>query len=230
LSRFHFCPTISAKQNLIDEGINENVFVTGNTVIDALFLGLEKVKSGSQQVFHNHFKGIDFSKKIIIVTCHRRENFGTPFKEICEALSTIASENSNNVEVVYPVHLNPNIFENAKKYLRERNIKLIAPLDYRNMIWLLDKSDIILTDSGGVQEEAPSLGKPVLVLRNTTERMEGIEAGTALLVGTDKNKIIDETNRLLHNKEYHRKFAEVKNPYGDGTASQQIAVIIKDNL
>ncbi|HLG33693.1 MAG TPA: UDP-N-acetylglucosamine 2-epimerase (non-hydrolyzing) [Bacteroidia bacterium] len=230
LTQYHFCPTETARQNLISEGITKNIFITGNTVIDALLLGLQKVNSGNHEEFQKYFNNIDFSRKIILVTCHRRESFGEPFKEICESLVQIAKENENEVEIVYPVHLNPNILDNANKYLRRKNIKLITPLDYKNMIWLLNKSYLVLTDSGGVQEEAPSLGKPVLVLRNTTERMEGIEAGTALLVGTAGNKIVHEVNRLLADSNYYRQFANIKNPYGDGTASQQIIDILKKHF
>lgn len=222
LADFHFCPTGASRQNLLRENIDKNVFVVGNTVIDALFKGLEKIKQTSEEVFLDRFGNLDFNKKIILVTCHRRENFGKPFEAICDALLQIASENANTVEVVYPVHLNPNIRETAHQRLIAPNIKLIAPLDYPELIWMMHKSHIILTDSGGIQEEAPSLGKPVLVLREVTERTEGVDAGTAVLVGADREKIIRETKKLLDDAAYYNSISKASNPYGDGTASIKI--------
>lgn len=222
LAAFHFCPTETSRQNLLQENITENVFVVGNTVIDALFTGLEKIKQTSETSLLESFNAIDFNKKIILVTCHRRENFGKPFEAICEALLEIASVNSDTVEIVYPVHLNPNIKDFAHQKLIAHNIKLIAPLDYPELIWMMSKSNIILTDSGGIQEEAPSLGKPVLVLREVTERTEGVDAGTAILVGSDKAKIISETQKLLHDPEYYSTISKASNPYGDGTTSEKI--------
>jgi UDP-N-acetylglucosamine 2-epimerase (non-hydrolysing) len=226
LATIHFCPTENSKANLIQEKTVENVFVVGNTVIDALFLGLKKVKKASEKQLLEQYNNIDFSRKIILVTCHRRENFGKPFEEICDALLTIASQFENEVEIVYPVHLNPNIKEIAHQKLNQKNIKLIAPLNYPELIWMMDKSCIILTDSGGIQEEAPSLGKPVLVMREVTERMEGVTAGTALLVGSSKEKIVFETSRLLTDISYYTSISVACNPYGDGTTSAQIKVII----
>lgn len=225
VATWHLCPTPTGKENLSRENITENVFVTGNTVIDALFLGLEKIKENSEML-ENEFRQIDFSKKIILVTCHRRENFGEPFLEICDALLEIADKYENEVEIVYPVHLNPNIKDFAHQKLKRKNIHLIYPLNYRELIWMMSKSSIILTDSGGIQEEAPSLGKPVLVMREVTERTEGIDAGTAILVGHDREKIFSYTSRLLDDVDFYTQVASAINPYGDGTASEKIRDII----
>lgn len=226
IANYHFCPTQTSAENLFKENITENVFVVGNTVIDALLLGLEEIKNSSKIEFIKKYKNIDFSKKIILVTCHRRENFGKPFEEICDALLEIADSFENDVQIIYPVHLNPNIKEIAHAKLIRENIKLIPPLDYPDLIWMMNNSNIIVTDSGGIQEEAPSLGKPVLVLREVTERMEGVDAGTALLVGSDKNKIVAETSKLLTDGAYYLKISKAVNPYGDGTASEKIKEII----
>lgn len=228
MASFHFCPTKQSKQNLSKENITENVFVVGNTVIDALLIGIDKVKKTRENSLIEKYNFIDFSKRIILVTCHRRENFGNPFEEICDALLEI-SESFSDVEIVYPVHLNPNIKDFAYKKLVAQNIKLIAPLEYPELIWMMNKSTIILTDSGGIQEEAPSLGKPVLVLREVTERMEGVEAGTAVLVGADKNKIVSETRNLLENNDYYNSISKATNPYGDGTTSEKIKQVLLMN-
>ncbi len=228
LAAFHFCPTENSKQNLITENITENVYVVGNTVIDALLTGLKKVNTSLGEQLLEKYDFIDFSKKIILVTCHRRENFGKPFEAICEALMQIAIQFSDSVEIVYPVHLNPNIKEVAGKKLQHASIKLIAPLDYPELIWMMNKSSIILTDSGGIQEEAPSLGKPVLVLREVTERTEGVDAGTAILVGASKEKIVSQTTRLLQDEVYYQEIATASNPYGDGTTSEKIKDILAE--
>lgn len=228
LTDIHLAPTQNAAQNLYDEGIKDNVFVTGNTVIDALYLGLNIIKK-DESTYNQHFEDIDFSKKIILVTCHRRENFGEPFEEICSALLAIA-EAHQDIVLVYPVHLNPNIKEVAHKLLMHPRIKLIAPLDYPYLLWLMEKSYIIITDSGGIQEEGPSLGKPILVLREVTERQEGVDAGTAILVGTDKDLIISLANKLLLDTKYYDSMAKAVNPYGDGTAAQQTLAIISQFL
>jgi UDP-N-acetylglucosamine 2-epimerase (non-hydrolysing) len=227
IAYYHFCPTENSKQNLLSENIKDNIEVVGNTVIDALFMGLEKIKVSEEDSLKLKFEQIDFSKKIILVTCHRRENFGKPFEDICEALLAIAKEKKDSVEIVYPVHLNPNIKEIAHQKLIAPNIKLIAPLDYPELIWMMNKSYFILTDSGGIQEEAPSLGKPVLVLRNVTERTEGVEAGNAILVGSDKENIYNETMKLLDNHGYYSSISSVSNPYGNGTTSEKIKSILK---
>lgn len=226
IASFHFCPTENSKQNLLLENIKDNVFVVGNTVIDALFKGLEKIKKTDENTFLEKYKNIDFSKKLILVTCHRRENFGAPFEEICNAILEISSKFEKEVEIIYPVHLNPNIKEFAYKKLIASNIKLITPLDYPELIWMMSKSYLLLTDSGGIQEEAPSLGKPVLVLREVTERTEGVDAGTATLVGSSRNKIVEETTKLLIDQKYYNEVSSTTNPYGDGKASEKIKEII----
>lgn len=227
LASYHFCPTETSRANLLKENITENVFVVGNTVIDALFKGLSKIRETSEESLLEQFKNINFDKKVILVTCHRRENFGKPFEAICDSLLEIASSHSDSVEIVYPVHLNPNIKEIAHQKLIANNIKLIAPLDYPELIWMMNKSTIILTDSGGIQEEAPSLEKPVLVLRDVTERTEGVDAGTAVLVGSNKEKIVAETLRLLNDSEYYTNISKASNPYGDGTTSESIKSILR---
>lgn len=222
LANYHFAPTKKAVENLRNEGINNNVLEVGNTVIDALLLGLQIVNKKDQEEFFAFFKEIDFSKRIILVTSHRRESFGEPFAETCNALMEIARD-FPDVEIVYPVHLNPNIRLPVYKLLGNvKNIRLIDPLSYPFLIWLINKSFVVLTDSGGIQEEAPTLAKPVLVLRNVTERIEGIEAGTAKLVGTNRAKIVHETHRLLTDPTYYDAMANSINPYGDGTTSEKI--------
>ncbi len=226
LSDFHFAPTEKAYNNLINEGIKENVFNVGNTVIDALFLGIEIIKKQGDAKFLNYFNNVDFGKRIMLVTGHRRESFGEPFQNICLALKNIA-QNYDNLEIIYPVHLNPNVQKPVYSLLDGiQNIHLIEPLDYPFLIWLMDKSYLVLTDSGGIQEEAPSLGKPVLVMREVTERTEGIEAGTAKLVGTDTEKIISETRKLLDDEEEYTKMSKSVNPYGDGKTSERILKIL----
>lgn len=227
LADFHFAPTEKAKQNLQKEGIVNNVYVVGNTVIDALFDGLERVKK-EDEIFAKDFSFIDFSKKVILVTGHRRESFGEPFENICKALKMIAEEHPY-VELVYPVHLNPNVRKPVNKILGgQERIHLIEPLDYPHLIWLMDKSYLVVTDSGGIQEEAPSLGKPVIVMRDVTERIEGIEAGTAKLVGTLPHAIIYEVNWLLEDEKHYQRMANAVNPYGDGKACEKIVRVLSD--
>jgi UDP-N-acetylglucosamine 2-epimerase (non-hydrolysing) len=228
LSDFHFAPTSKAKDNLKGEGIVENIWVVGNTVIDALFLGLKIVKEHGEQKYKKFFNFIDFSKKIILVTGHRRESFGEPFRNICYAIKEIV-HNFNDIEIVYPVHFNPNVRKPVMEILNNHpRIHLIDPLTYPYLIWLMKNSYIILTDSGGIQEEAPSLGKPVLVMREVTERVEGIKAGTAKLVGTYKEKIIEESLKLLRDNNKYKEMVKTINPYGNGTASRQIVKIISN--
>ena len=230
LADYHFAPTEKAKQNLEKEGIENNIWIVGNTVIDALFLGLDIIKQYGEEKFYNYFSFVDFSKRIILVTGHRRESFGKPFENICYALKEIAN-NFEDVEIIYPVHLNPNVREPVNRILKyQKNIHLIEPLPYSYLIWLMNKSYLVLTDSGGIQEEAPGLGKPVLVMRNVTERIEGIEAGTAKLVGTEKEKIISNLSILLENEEEYDKMAKAINPYGDGRSSQKIKKIMSKYL
>ena len=221
LSDLHFAPTEKAKENLLRESIPENkIFVVGNTGIDALFFCLKHISKYKSKNIRD-LNSIDFCKKIILVTGHRRESFGKPFKNICHALKQISS--ADNVEVVYPVHLNPNVRKPVFDILkRVSNVHIIEPLSYPAMVWLMSRSYIILTDSGGIQEEAPSLGKPVLVMRDVTERTEGIEVGAAKLVGTDIDIIVSETMHLLTDKSEYDRMSKTKNPYGDGKASKRI--------
>lgn len=227
LANYHFTPTQKATDHLRDENVTNQVYQVGNTVIDALFLGLEIIKKKGEDAFFQHFNGIDFSKRVILVTGHRRESFGEPFQNICNAIKDIATEYPD-AEIVYPVHLNPNVRKTVGEILQGiDNVKLIEPLSYPYLIWLMSKVYLVLTDSGGIQEEAPSLGKPVLVMRDVTERMEGIEAGTAMLVGTDYHKILGEAKRLLDDEAHYKQMAQAVNPYGDGTTSKQIVEIFK---
>ena len=222
IADFHFAPTEQSKQNLLLENISEGgILVTGNTVIDALLDGVEKVKDiHSKQI--NMLKDlVNPNKDLILVTGHRRENHGEGFLNICKALKKIATE--NNVQIIYPVHLNPNVQKPVNKILSGvENIDLIAPLPYEAFLWLMEKSKLIITDSGGVQEEAPSLGKPVLVMRETTERPEAVDAGTVILVGTNIEKIVFEANALLQDSEKYESMSKLHNPYGDGKASDRI--------
>ena len=229
LSDIHFAPTVRAKENLLREAVLEDkIFVVGNTSIDALFLCLRKI-SEKKPDSSDSLSSVDFDKKIVLVTGHRRESFGEPFENICLALKMIAE--NGDIEIVYPVHLNPNVRRPVLKILGNiPNIHLKEPLDYPSFVWLMNKSYIILTDSGGVQEEAPSLGRPVLVMRDITERTEGIDAGTAKIVGTDKDKIFREALKLLTDKTVYDKMAKAVNPYGDGNASKRIIDIISKVL
>lgn len=231
VSDYHFAPTTTSKQNLLNENISENnILVTGNTVIDALDFSSGKVTSSkySDSEVESLKYLVDDSKKLILVTGHRRENHGQGFINICSALKEIAETNSN-VQIIYPVHLNPNVQKPVYELLTDiGNVKLIDPLSYPAFVWLMNKSHIIITDSGGVQEEAPSLGKPVLVMRDTTERPEAVDAGTVFLVGTDKEKIVKETNNLLNNEEAYLKMSKLHNPYGDGTACSKIVNFISN--
>jgi UDP-N-acetylglucosamine 2-epimerase (non-hydrolysing) len=235
VSTFLFAPTSISKANLMKENINEQrVIVTGNTVIDALYLVLDNINR-DQALQNNLYNSIwksgytinENDKKIILVTGHRRENFGQGFLNICEALKEIAINNPD-IDIVYPVHLNPNVRDPVNEILSEiSNVHLVEPLDYEPFIYLMSKSYIILTDSGGIQEEAPSLGKPVLVMRDTTERPEAVTAGTVKLVGTDKDKIIKETYKLLNDPKIYLKMSKAHNPYGDGLASKRIVNYFK---
>jgi len=231
ISDYHFAPTTTSKQNLLNENINTNsILVTGNTVIDALQFSSNKVTSSSytDDEVETLKTLVDTSKKLILVTGHRRENHGQGFINICSALKQIAIENKD-VQIIYPVHLNPNVQKPVYDLLGDvNNVNLIAPLSYPAFVWLMSKSYIIITDSGGVQEEAPSLGKPVLVMRDTTERPEAVDAGTVLLVGTDTEKIVTETNKLLNNQEFYNSMSMLHNPYGDGTSCEKIVEFIRD--
>lgn len=227
IADYHFAPTEASKVNLLKENIAEDsILVTGNTVIDALIDSSKRVENIDSDEIESLKKSIDFDSKIILVTGHRRENHGIGFIRICEALREIAQTNPD-VNIVYPVHLNPNVKGPVYEILSEiKNIKLIDPLSYPSFVWLMNKSYLIITDSGGVQEEAPSLGKPVLVMRDTTERPEAVEAGTVLLVGTNKDLIVERANELLNNNEIYREMSVLHNPYGDGKACQRIVKFI----
>ncbi len=229
IADIHFAPTVTSKENLLSENIADStILITGNTVIDALLQSSNKVNTIQNEEIELLKTTVDFTKKIILVTGHRRENHGDGFISICAALKEIAVSNPD-VQIIYPVHLNPNVKGPVYEILGDvANIKLIAPLAYPAFVWLMNQSTLIITDSGGVQEEAPSLGKPVLVMRDTTERPEAVEAGTVILVGTDKNKIVDECNSLLNNTERYQMMSALHNPYGDGKACERIVNYIKE--
>lgn len=231
IADFHFAPTKVSEQNLLSEHIKADaIAVTGNTVIDSLLWTVNKLEADfSNPKIDELKKGIDFSKKVILVTGHRRENFGDGFLNICKALANIA-ENSD-AEIVYPVHLNPNVQQPVMQLLsNHKNIHLIDPLDYPSFVWMMKQSYLIITDSGGVQEEAPSLGKPVLVMRETTERPEALEAGTVKLVGTNASKIAESAFELLHNPSVYEQMSKAHNPYGDGKANARIIAFIKQKI
>ena len=224
---YHFAPTETSAQNLLNENVKkENILITGNTVIDALLDSSERVKNLKNEEIDKLKDLVDPSKKLILVTGHRRENHGQGFINICEALKNIANQNPD-VQIIYPVHLNPNVQKPVYEILDSvKNIHLIDPLAYPAFVWLMDASYLIITDSGGVQEEAPSLGKPVLVMRNTTERPEAVDAGTVILVGTDKNKIVSECQKLLGDQSKYNQMSTLHNPYGDGKACERIVAFI----
>ena len=230
MADYHFAPTEGAAQNLKNEGIQENVWVVGNTVVDALLLGLDIIKQNGEHGSERFFNFVDFTKKVILVTGHRRESFGRPFENICLALKELAQRNED-VEIIYPVHLNPHVRGPVNKIISHiENIHLIEPLNYPLLLWLMNKSYLVLTDSGGIQEEAPSLGKPVLVMRDITERTEGVEAGIAKLVGTGKEKIVMEVSLLLKDKKAYENMAKAINPYGDGKTAERIVRIISETI
>ncbi|MDO9634454.1 MAG: UDP-N-acetylglucosamine 2-epimerase (non-hydrolyzing) [Paludibacter sp.] len=262
IATYHFAPTQLSQQNLLNEGVSENnIFITGNTVIDALYLVIDKIKtsetlrnelnktllkSGIPERIINSFqkqqnskdstncmKGDSECRKFILITGHRRENFGEGFISICKAIKSLA-EKYPDVDFVYPMHLNPNVRKPIHDIFGQvgltqhnqtdllQNIFFIEPLDYLPFVYLMEKSTVVLTDSGGIQEEAPGLGKPVLVMRNTTERPEALEAGTVKLVGTDYYLIVSEVSELLDNQQYYNQMAQANNPYGDGKACERI--------
>jgi UDP-N-acetylglucosamine 2-epimerase (non-hydrolysing) len=228
IAEYHFAPTVNTSENLKKEGITNNIYIVGNTVIDALYLGLNMIKNGDdgQQIYQRYFNFLDLSKKIILVTGHRRESFGSGFENICKAILIIAKKYPD-IQFVYPVHLNPNVREPVNRLLKNiKNIFCIEPLEYPNLLWLLEKSYFVLTDSGGIQEEAPALGKPVLVMRDVTERQEGIVAGTARLVGTQFEVLVAAMEELLEKNEVYSMMSNAMNPYGDGSASRQIVDIL----
>ena len=225
ITTFHFAPTERARGNLLREGVMASqIQVTGNTVIDALVEVVSRIKGDAEllQGMAERFSYLDPAKKLILVTGHRRENFGEGFERICRALQTLGER--EDLEIVYPVHLNPNVQEPVRRILgNSPRVYLIEPLDYLPFVYLMDRSYLIITDSGGVQEEAPSLCKPVLVMRDTTERPEAVEAGTVRLVGTDAERIVEETCRLVEDPIAYERMSLAHNPYGDGLASNRIA-------
>jgi len=225
---FHFAPTENSKKNLLKENISDNsILVTGNTVIDALLKSVEKVNEIPSKFIQDLSKQIS-NQEVVLVTGHRRENHGAGFERICRALRRIAQEDKERL-IIYPVHLNPKVQEPVNRILSDiSNVVLIDPLAYPDFIWLMNRSKIIITDSGGVQEEAPSLGKPVLVMRDTTERPEAVEAGTVLLVGTNEDLIVSKALDLLNNEDSFVKMSKLHNPYGDGLASKRIVDFIKN--
>ncbi len=229
ITDFHFAPTALSKNNLLAEGVAEsNIIVTGNTVIDALLIVRDKVTNLPLQQWQHYFGEslyqtvTDPSRKLILITGHRRENFGQGFIDLCNAIKQLAS-NHPDWDLVYPVHLNPNVQKPVYQILDDlNNVFLIDPLDYQPFVWMMNQCDLILTDSGGIQEEGPSLGKPVLVMREVTERPEAIEAGTVLLVGTDKEKIVSGVENVLMDKIMYARMSKAHNPYGNGKACEKI--------
>ncbi|HEY3308915.1 MAG TPA: UDP-N-acetylglucosamine 2-epimerase (non-hydrolyzing) [Desulfuromonadaceae bacterium] len=232
LADLHFAPTTCARQNLLAEGVDDStIYITGNTGIDALLAAtcLLNSSTGILQKLNAQFSYLDPGKRLILVTGHRRENFGDAFEQICLALLDIADK-CPDVNIVYPVHLNPNIQEPVRRILENaarKNIYLIQPVDYLPFVYLMNRSTVIITDSGGVQEEAPSLGKPVLIMRETSERPEAVEFGTARLVGANRELIVSETLCLLNNPDAYQSMSMVHNPYGDGTAAKRICEILR---
>ncbi|WP_373566645.1 non-hydrolyzing UDP-N-acetylglucosamine 2-epimerase [Neisseria dentiae] len=230
IAKYHFAPTESTKSNLLREGVaSTGIYVTGNTVIDALFLACHKIDSKKElmQQYAGQFAFLG-SGKIVLITGHRRENFGEGFENICQAISKLADQHAD-VQFVYPVHLNPNVREPVNRLLTgKHNVHLIEPLDYLAFVYLMRMSHLILTDSGGIQEEAPSLGKPVLVMRDTTERPEAVAAGTVKLVGTSQETIIEQVGLLLTDATEYEKMAGAHNPYGNGTAVDQILSVFTE--
>ena len=234
ISKWHFAPTNLSQKNLLSEGVNKSLItVTGNTVVDALYWILNKIEKNQErkkniEIFLNNNLSFDWKRKnFILVTAHRRENFGKGFEQICLALKELASKYPK-VNFIYPVHLNPNVKQPVYDLLKAiQNIYLIKPLEYEPFIYLLNNCYFVLTDSGGIQEEAPSLGKPVLLLRDTTERPEAVEAGTVEVVGSNKKQIIEGVSRLLDNKKHYKKMSRAHNPYGDGLACKRIVDVLR---
>ena len=240
IATYHFSPTALSKQNLLDEGINEEaITVTGNTVIDALYMVVDKIKSDKQlgegletllRESGYDVNRLNGTRKLVLITGYRRENFGEGFISMCRAIKAL-TEKYPNVDFVYPMHLNPNVRKPIHEVFGEDlsnldNMFFIEPLEYLSFVYLMEKSTIVLTDSGGIQEEAPGLGKPVLVMRDTTERPEALEAGTVKLVGTDYDKIVNEVSALLDDREYYDKMSKAVNPYGDGLACHMICNLL----
>lgn len=228
LATVHFAPTEQSRRNLLREGVpDSNIHTTGNTVIDALLAVVDKIRNSREleATLRAQFPFLDPGKRLVLVTGHRRENFGDGFEQICYALKALASR--GDAQIVYPVHLNPNVQEPVGRILSgQPDVHLIEPLNYLPFVYLMSRSHLIITDSGGVQEEAPSLGKPVLVMRDTTERPEAVDAGTVRLVGTDAARIIKHTGELLDDQAAYQSMARAHNPYGDGQAAKRIAAAL----
>lgn len=233
LTRMHFAPTIRAQFNLLQEGVAANaIHVTGNTVIDALFNAVATIEMEPKLAFdlQQQFSFLTSERRMILVTGHRRESFGHGFERICQALALVAKR-FPEIDVVYPVHLNPNVQKPVKAMLSDiPNIYLMEPLDYLPFVYLMKSAYIILTDSGGIQEEAPSLGKPVLVMRDITERPEAVDAGTVILVGTDVEKIVQQIEQLVMDKQLYQRMSTIQNPYGDGKAAERIVRAISQEF
>jgi UDP-N-acetylglucosamine 2-epimerase (non-hydrolysing) len=230
LADYHFAPTMVAKECLISEGVTNGIHVVGNTVVDALMSAQSIIEEkGLNKLFNEEYGYLDSSKKMILVTGHRRESFGEPFQDMCRAIRDLVLQN-DGLEVLYPVHLNPNVKKPVHDILGSVNrVHLIEPVDYSRLVWLMSRSYFIMTDSGGIQEEAPSLGKPVLVMREVTERQEGVDAGTAELVGTRYESIYGGASKLLKDKDKYNAMSKAHNPYGDGKSSERIVNIIKQS-
>jgi len=241
IATYHFSPTALSRQNLLSEGIQKSsISVTGNTVIDALYMVVDKIKKDKTldaslrevlMASGYDVTRLDGGKKLVLITGHRRENFGGGFISMCQAIKTL-TEKYKEVDFVYPMHLNPNVRKPIHEVFGEDlsglgNMFFIEPLEYLSFVYLMEKSTVVLTDSGGIQEEAPGLGKPVLVMRDTTERPEALEAGTVKLVGTNYDKIVSELSALLDNRDYYEKMSKAVNPYGDGLACQRIVNTFK---
>ncbi|RUO62617.1 non-hydrolyzing UDP-N-acetylglucosamine 2-epimerase [Pseudidiomarina insulisalsae] len=233
ITRWHFAPTKKARDNLLRENIREDqIHVTGNTVIDALLHVSEQLRAdaGKQQYYAEKFAAIAVDQPMLLVTGHRRESFGAGFERICEALAQLAAQRPE-LQIVYPVHLNPHVQEPVQRLLSGfPNVHLLQPQDYEPFVYLMNRASVILTDSGGIQEEAPSLGKPVLVMRDTTERPEAVAAGTVKLVGTNVEKIVAGVSALLDDTELYQAMSRAHNPYGDGQACQRIIDVLKKEL
>ncbi|UVK80612.1 UDP-N-acetylglucosamine 2-epimerase (non-hydrolyzing) [Pseudomonas sichuanensis] len=223
MARWLFAPTVTSRNNLLQENLQGQIHITGNTVIDALDLILQKLDREPEigEGFASRYPWLDANRRLILVTGHRRENFGDGFRQICQALGELAKR--DDVQIVYPVHLNPQVRDVVMTVLGDNpNVQLIDPLDYLEFVWFMQRAHLVLTDSGGVQEEAPHLGKPVLVMRNTTERPEAVAAGTVKLVGTDSARIVQAVQAMLDDHALYAQVARSVNPYGDGNASERI--------
>jgi len=234
IARFHFAPTELARKNLMNEGVRDHIFVTGNTVIDALIMAVDMIRSDDEiqdkvrKTLKEKGYPLERDKKIVLITGHRRENFGEGFVHICDAIAELA-EKYPDFDLIYPVHFNPNVRKPVFDILGDiPNVFLMEPLEYLPFIYLMERSYLLLTDSCGIQEEAPGLGKPVIVMRETTERPEAVDAGTVKLAGTDKNRIISEVSLLIDNSEHYDRMAKAHNPYGDGKASERIVDILRE--